>query len=335
MNESEIICLLAREINRDFLPKPALDFPIGDDCTIINNIKGGLCVSVDNLQEGIHFPSCAPLFFVAYRALMVCSSDLAAMGAQPYGFLLSLELPIKLATQEKLTSLASGLRLASLRVGMPLMGGNVIHSQSFGISLTVFGQGNNLLRRGCAMPGDVIYVSGYLGDGAAGLKYADNKPNTITVFQAGLRAAYFCPASRIDLGICLKGIASSCLDISDGLAKDIRHLLGNDPISTQEIKTCSRPHETCGAIIKLASLPLSYAIKKDNTLKEAQHLALFGGDDYELLFTVPSQNQDKLTSIIERFHITRIGEVIAAPDFVLLGDDNSKLPLDGGGYKHF
>ena len=343
MKESEIIHLLRSEVNRDFLPNKVDNLLIGDDCAIIDNLDMQLCMSVDTLLAGVHFPAEADPFLIGNRAVGACVSDLAAMGAQPYGFLLALQLPQKLANREYLLGLAAGIRIAALRIGMPLIGGNISRAASsssstelLGLSLTVLGaleKGESMLKRQGAMPGDSIYVSGYLGDGAAGLEYATKLPSQLTTAQATLRAAYFCPAPRIALGRRLKCVASSCMDISDGLATDIRNLLGGDRGGDEAEADISKKH--WGAIINAEQLPLSEAMIKDHSPDQAQKFALFGGDDYELLFTVTPGQQEKLAALAAEFNLTCIGEVSDAKDFILRQADNSSVALGKAGYQHF
>ena len=386
MKESEIIHLLRSEVNRDFLPSKVDNLLIGDDCAIIDNLDMQLCMSVDTLLADVHFPAEANPFLIGNRAVGACASDLAAMGAQPYGFLLALQLPQQLANREYLLGLAAGIRIAALRIGMPLIGGNISRSASspistsspisasspsssglLGLSLTVLGtsgKGESMLKRQGAMPGDSIYVSGYLGDGAAGLEYATKRQSQLTAAQAALRAAYFCPTPRIALGRRLKRIASSCMDISDGLATDIRNLLGGEneerrnkrgdtrgenqrggnqrgenKSETDVATDISKKH--WGAIINAAQLPLSDAMTKEHSQAQAQKFALFGGDDYELLFTVAPGQQEKLAALAAEFNLTCIGEVSEEKDFILMQADNSSVVLSkaGGegneGYQHF
>ena len=389
MKEPEIIHLLRSEVNRDFLPSKVDNLLIGDDCAIIDNLDMQLCMSVDTLLADVHFPAEAGPFLIGNRAVGTCASDLAAMGAQPYGFLLALQLPQQLANREYLQGLAAGMRIAALRIGMPLIGGNISRSASppsstplsvstplpistssptspgnstelLGLSLTVLGtseNGESMLKRQGAMPGDSIYVSGYLGDGAAGLEYATKLPSQLTASQAALRAAYFCPAPRIALGRRLKRVASSCMDISDGLATDIRNLLGGNEEgeNVRESKRgenkrgneggnyaaadISKKH--WGAIINAAQLPLSDAMIKEHSPAQAQKFALFGGDDYELLFTVAPGQQEKLAALAAEFNLTCIGKVSEEKDFILMQADNSSVALgkEGGegdeGYQHF
>ena len=391
MKESEIIHLLRSEVNRDFLPSKVDNLLIGDDCAIIDNLDMQLCMSVDTLLADVHFPAEANPFLIGNRAVGACASDLAAMGAQPYGFLLALQLPQQLANREYLLGLAAGIRIAALRIGMPLIGGNISRSASIpsstpppssasspisassssspgllGLSLTVLGtsgKGESMLKRQGAMPGDSIYVSGYLGDGAAGLEYATKRQSQLTAAQAALRAAYFCPTPRIALGRRLKRIASSCMDISDGLATDIRNLLGGEneegrnkrgdtrgenkrgenKSETDAATDISKKH--WGAIINAAQLPLSDAMTKEHSQAQAQKFALFGGDDYELLFTVAPRQQEKLAALVAEFNLTCIGEVSEEKDFILMQADNSAVVLGkaggkaGGegneGYQHF
>ena len=402
MKESEIIHLLRSEVNRDFLPSKVGNLLIGDDCAIIDNLEMQLCMSVDTLLADVHFPAEANPFLIGNRAVGACASDLAAMGAQPYGFLLALQLPQQLANREYLLGLAAGIRIAALRIGMPLIGGNISRASSIpsststpssasspisasspsspgllGLSLTVLGTSGkeeSMLKRQGAMPGDSIYVSGYLGDGAAGLEYATKRQSQLTAAQAALRAAYFCPTPRIALGRRLKRIASSCMDISDGLATDIRNLLGGENEEGRneegrneegrneeernkrgENKRGENKSETdvatdiskkrWGAIINAAQLPLSDAMTKEHSQAQAQKFALFGGDDYELLFTVAPRQQEKLAALAAEFNLTCIGEVSEEKDFILMQADNSSVVLGkvegkaGGegneGYQHF
>ena len=324
LNERDAIALLTEIVNRDALPSKSLLLSIGDDCACLKT-QDSLSISSDSFYAGTHFPADADPFLIGYRALSAAVSDLAAMGADPIGFLLSLGLPPAMRREQQLMRLAQGARLAALRCQMPLIGGNMAATEELSLNLTVLGkQTYSWLERGKAKPGDILFVSGVLGAATMGLRYAGKEPQQLDVTQAGLRAAYFCPRPRINLGRALVGLASACIDLSDGLASDLPNLLGRT--DHQEDKLGARLFMEK---LPIAAVPLPPA--------EARTLALTGGDDYELLFTAAKEKQSAILNLGAQLAlgITACGEITSNPAIVCVEEDGSEAPLNAEGYQHF
>jgi thiamine-monophosphate kinase len=264
---------------------------VGDDAAVLELPPGQqLVAAVDTLVAGRHFPPGSPPRSVGHRALAVNLSDLAAMGAEPRYTLLALTLPQ--ADDAWLQEFAGGFGALAQQYGVALIGGDTT-SGPLTISVTVLGTvlpGRALTRSG-ARPGDLVFVSGTPGDAAAGLPLADRPAP-----PAALRARFEYPTPRVALGRALAGVASACIDVSDGLAGDLGKL---------------GAASGCAIEIEPALLPLSDALRALHALPRAQELALTGGDDYELAFTVPAAAMD-LAEIARaaQTRITRIGLVV-------------------------
>ena len=310
-DEFAFIHLLRREIRRDSLGR--YDSLIGDDCALLPPSRHSL-ISVDACVEDVHFPANASPFLIGYRSLGAAISDLAAMGAVPAQFLCAISLPSRLWEREYLIQLGQGIRLASIRCGIELIGGNLTAAKTFSLTMTVIGHADKPLTRKASQLGDKIFVSGSLGDASGGLKFATKEPMELTVAEASLRAAYYCSLPPLALGQGLRELAHSCIDISDGLSSDIYHLL--TPL---------------GANLSLAQLPLSASLLSCFSYEEAVDLALGPSDDYELLFTAPAQSQEEIEQLAEDLgvRLSCIGEVVEG-DITIDGK-----PLRSEGYRHW
>lgn len=240
---------------------------VGDDAALLRVPPGQeLVVTTDSLVAGVHFPEGLDAEAVGHRSLAANLSDLAAMGATPAWVLLALTLPA--ADEHWLEGFSRGFFALANWYQVALVGGNVARGP-LNVTLTAQGfvpEGQALTRAG-ARVGDLVYVTGYPGEAAAGLRLlqekGDRKNPCVRHFTH--------PEPRIAAGQCLRGIASACIDVSDGLLADLRHLL--------EV----HGH---GAKIALERLPLSPELLKLHSKEAAWRLALTGGDDYELCFTV-------------------------------------------------
>ena len=288
--------------------------PIGDDCSVIKPPKDLLQVTtVDSLVDGNHFSS---LYFtpieIGRKVLRVNLSDLASMGAvPPYYAWLTFALPADI--DEKLVDgILDGFRDDCKRYNVSLAGGNITSSIEFSIHLTITGwvkKGFILSRKG-AKVGDSIFVSGTIG--ASSLAYQQ--------FKKGLRPDDYLlkrwanPSPKCELGIYLskKGIANSCIDISDGIFQDMAHIASESGV---------------GVVLNWDSLPIEPELKKTNP---TPHMIGFG-EDYELLFTVP-KNKIKL---LKRFssNVTEIGAVVEK-GFVVRDTENNEISVGGIGYSH-
>jgi thiamine-monophosphate kinase len=278
------------------------------------------CVSSDMLAEGRHFLSTVPPQRLGHKALAVNLSDLAACGAEPLAFTLALALPR--ADEAFLAGFAEGLWALADRHGIELVGGDTT-AGPLNICITVIGQlpaGQALLRSG-ARAGDELWVSGTLGDARAALECFRG---TLAVDAAAfeqLRRAMELPEPRVALGRQLRGIASSAIDVSDGLLGDLAHILGRSGV---------------GARINADALPRSVVLAGLAPALQLECL-LHGGDDYELLFSAaPAQRNAVLAAAREvGVPVTRIGHIEAGA--ALRVDDGSGRPLEfkAGGFDHF
>lgn len=305
-------------IRRYFLPlskagrNSAVIVSSGDDCAI-QRVGAGkdLVFSIDTLVEGVHFPAGYSPERLGWRSLAVAASDLAAMGAEPVCFTLAMTLPE--ADPEWLAAFSSGLSTAAARFGLDLVGGDITRGP-LTLSLQVHGTvpADGAIKRSGAKPGDLICVSGTLGNAGAALAILDlQAPGA---WQSELLSHYHNPQPRLALGCALRGKASAAVDISDGLVADLRHLLDASG---------------AGGEIDIECLPLSDALIAERA--DAKELALYAGDDYELCITLPEAAFEALSSDI-RNQITVIGRVHEGEGLVFKGE---KAPVRHRGYDHF
>lgn len=305
---------------------PGIQLGIGDDCALLTVPAGQqLAMSMDMLNEGIHFPVGAAAERIAHRALAVNLSDLAAMGATPAGFTLGLSLPN--ADPDWLAAFSRGLRDMAQCHACPLMGGDITGSADgrIGITIQVHGlisTGSALLRSG-ARPGDRVMVSGRLGNAAAALPMIQGQPgSTSEPDRIQLENSYFSPEPRLDLGRRLVGRASAAIDISDGLLADLRHIA-----RASAVRLC----------LRASDVPVSAVARRVAGHEHALRHALCGGDDYELAFTVPPAACDTVGLLAEELglQITEIGEVEAGEGVLCLDEQGSPLEMASAGYEHF
>lgn len=301
MNEFELI-------ERCFRPLAA-DFPgaleLADDAALLSPPPGHqLVVSADMLNEGVHFLGSEDPALIARKALRVNLSDLAAKGAEPWCYFLTLAIPAPL-DEVWITRFCEGLAEDQREFGIALLGGDTTSTiGKISISITALGHvpEGMMLRRSGGNPGDILCVSGTLGDAAEGLRLLreDTPPSDPLV------ARYLLPQPRTALGLQLRGLASAAMDISDGLAQDLRHLCRASSV---------------GAVVHAKSIPRAGA-----TLEQA----LGGGDDYEILFAVPPE---KIGSIPEG--CTRIGRLTEGEEVAVLDAVGVKIPVRLAGWQHF
>jgi thiamine-monophosphate kinase len=274
---------------------------LGDDCAV-QRIPADfdLVFSVDTMVEGVHFPDKYSPERLGWRALAAAASDLAAMGATPVCFTLALTLPE--IDEIWLAGFARGLSEASEAFGLVLAGGDTTRGP-LTLSLQVHGtvrRGSALVRSG-ARVGDFIFVSGTLGDAGAALDYLTEAQPTRDM--AFVLDRYHKPQPRLALGQLLSGVASSCIDISDGLKADLGHIL--DASGT-------------GASIDLSKLPLSHALRILKGSKAVGY-ALGAGDDYELCVTISPESWYRASESVKR-QLTMIGTVEEVPGVRLVGN---------------
>ncbi len=279
-----------------------------------------LVVAKDALVEGVHFLADDPADTVAGKLLRVNLSDLAAMGADPLAYLTVIARPAGLEDLW-LEGFANGLARDQERFGLHLVGGDTVATPGpLLLSLTILGlvpRGRALTRAG-AGPGELVCVSGTLGDAAMGLRILRGlaAPEDLAL---PLVERYRTPRPRLELGRALRGLASAAIDVSDGLLADLGHLLEASGV---------------GAEVEAERLPLSAAAR---ALPGARATALSGGDDYELLFTLPADRQVELAALADRLGLplTVIGRTRAEPGLTLLDARGRSLPIERTGWRHF
>ncbi len=293
---------------------------IGDDGAILEPPIGEqLVVVADTLVDGVHFPHDFPAADIAYRALAVNLSDLAAMGAVPYWATLALTIPE--ANETWLRAFADSLRHTLAQHGVALIGGDTTRGP-LTVTIQLIGgvpRGAALTRHG-AHPGDSIYVSGYLGDAAAGLGFLQRATARTQDVEA-LISKFRRPRPQVALGQALRGVASACIDISDGLLADLNH------VATRS---------GCGAEISDVQTVLSPALRRVTDADEAFRCALSGGDDYELCLCVPSVLAEKFADLsLAHPSIKKIGRMVATPGILVTDPAVNMKKIRITGYRHF
>lgn len=289
---------------------------IGDDGAILRPPRGvDLVVAVDTLVAEVHFGREVSAEDLGYKALAVNLSDLAAMGAEPAWTSLALTIPA--VDENWLEGFSRGfLKLAS-RYGVKLIGGDLTRGP-LAITVGIYGlvpRGAGLRRIG-ARPGDWIYVTGTLGDAALGLSILQGRSEAARAYRNELYARLHRPVPRVTEGMALRGQASSAIDLSDGLVADLEHLLQASRV---------------GATIDLDHLPLSPALQAVDDPVARLELALCGGDDYELCFTLPPHRTALPVSVSARC----IGRIEEQLGLRLLGPEGAPYVPRGTGYRHF
>jgi thiamine-monophosphate kinase len=318
LNEFEIIEKFFKEAYP--ASKGNLILGIGDDAAIINVSEDSeLVISTDTLVSGVHFFENALPEDIAYKALSVNLSDIAAMGALPRWISLSLTLPYN--NQDWIEKFSTSFNELAQQHSLTLIGGDLTKGP---LSITVQIQGvapkGKSLRRSGANSGDLIYVTGELGAAAYALNHIQDSRRYPNVSDSELQRLNR-PEARIKSGLELRDNATSCIDISDGLLADLGHILKASHV---------------GAEIKLSNLPVSDSLKNLNR-DDALELALTGGDDYELCFTLPKGLAesviDKLNSICP---VHLIGKITKdASKYIFLNDDNQPYQINSSAYRHF
>ena len=277
---------------------------IGDDCALLRPAPGmELAVSSDMLVEGRHFFADVDPAALGHKALAVNLSDLAACGAEPLAFTLALALPPERARDESwLAAFAGGLNALAAAHGCPLAGGDTT-AGPLNICITVLGQtpAGQALRRDGARAGDDLWVSGSLGQARLALLALRGEIALAPARLAAARQRLERPAPRLPLGRALRGIATSCIDLSDGLAGDVGHIL-----KASGVGAVMDASAVCGL---LAAAPAESGLAQD-----ALGLALTGGDDYELAFTAPPAARQSVLAAgrASATPVTRIGQITAA-----------------------
>jgi thiamine-monophosphate kinase len=294
---------------------------IGDDCALLQCPDDHVvAVSIDTLVEGIHFFKDVDPENLGYKSLAVGLSDLAAMGAEPAWFTLALTLPN--VDKKWLKGFSQGLANLAKKHNIQLVGGDTTKGPlTISIQVHGFVRSEQALRRDGAQAGDLIYVSGSLGDAGAGLRLkleTWNDEHLSTADKQYLIQRLEKPIPRVQLAHNLRNFASAAIDISDGLSSDLSHILKNSSV---------------GAVIDLTKLPLSPALQKIDS-EQAQDFVLNSGDDYELCFTIPADKQAMFESTVTEAY-TQIGIIEVESGLKIIDKDGQQQTITGSGYDHF
>lgn len=302
---------------------------VGDDCALLAPAPGmQLAVSSDMLVEGRHFFADVDPEALGHKALAVNLSDLAACGARPLAFTLALALPR--VDEAWLAGFSRGLLALADEHGCELVGGDTTQGP-LNICITVFGEvpaGRALLRSG-ARPGDDIYVSGTLGDARLALEALLGHITLPADVLARARQRLERPTPRVALGLALRGVASSAMDVSDGLLGDLSHILKASGTGAR-IDT----HVTSVLIAEEAN---KSSARGHFDLEMTRQCTLAGGDDYELAFTAPPDQRDAVAAAAHttRTPVTRIGTVLAQPGLQLVDAVGAPVPHRYASFNHF
>jgi thiamine-monophosphate kinase len=314
-----------------FFKRPARQaaLGIGDDCALLQPAPGTqMAISCDMLVEGRHFFADVDPVSLGHKALAVNLSDLAACGARPLAFTLALALPR--ANEEWLSAFARGLFALADAHRCELVGGDTTQGP-LNICITVFGEvpvasgrSQALLRSG-AQVGDDIWVSGTLGEARLALEALQGKIRLTPLVLQAVRPRLESPTPRVALGLALRGVASACIDLSDGLTGDLGHIL--------EMSACGATLDTSAAIGLLADAAAQAGLSPEQCLA----LVLGGGDDYELLFTAPPAARAAVQAAAQASAtpVTRIGRIETAPGLRLIDAQGQPVTGQFASFDHF
>jgi thiamine-monophosphate kinase len=294
---------------------------VGDDAALLQSPPGAqLVAAIDTLVEGVHFPLGSPPASIGHRVLAVNLSDLAAMGARPAWALLALTIPK--IDERWLEEFTGGFAALARSHDVALVGGNTT-SGPLSLTIQILGhvaKSTALLRSG-GRAGDRVFVSGTPGDAAAGLAIEQAKLTASSEAERYLRKRFLYPSPRLALGDCLRSYATACIDVSDGLLGDAGKLARASG---------------CGVELVFDDLPVSEELVIAVGERRARELALTGGEDYELCFTVPPAEIGRLRHNLppERWGYCCIGTLREVPGSVVTSGGNV-IEFSHSGYDHF
>ncbi len=313
--------LIARYFTRSHTINPNAALGVGDDCALLAPVPGmQLAISTDMLVEGRHFFPGASPFKLGHKCLAVNLSDLAAMGAEPLAFTLALSLPE--INEAWLKDFSAGMFALADAHGCELVGGDTTRGP-LTICITVFGQvpAGQALRRDAAQVGDDIWVSGSLGEARLALagRLTEMVMDTATIEASAVRMDQ--PNPRLALGLRLRNIAHAALDVSDGLAGDLGHILKASRV---------------GATLDADSLPVGPALQS-MPLEIRRQFALAGGDDYELCFTAPVSKRDSVlhAATAAGGAVTRIGRIEEQAGLRITDSSGNPISVPLQSFDHF
>jgi len=301
-------------------------FGLSDDAAVMQLSPGyELVITTDTLIEGVHFLTEDEPGSIAAKLMRVNLSDLAAMGARPIGYTLNIALPSAIGDQW-LEAFAAGLARDQTEFSVTLIGGDsVTTSGPITLTITAFGDVvcGEALRRSGAIAGDIVYVSGTVGDGAVGLSAATGGLESLSVQNRDyLRRRYTRPEPRVALGQKLRDVAHAVIDISDGFVADLNHIAECSDVSIE---------------IEAAKIPLSDAVRAalNNGVASMDHV-LIGGDDYELAISVPDSAKNDMASLAKSLglQLTEVGRVCQGFGVRVLDKNGADISPAKKGYVH-
>lgn len=299
-----------------------VDLGIGDDCALVSvpdNCQ--LAVTTDTLVCGVHFFEDIPPRALGHRVLAVNLSDLAAMGAEPTWVSLALTLPS--IDIEWLEAFTDGLHEIAEYYNVQIIGGDTTQGP---LTITVCAKGivpkGKALTRSGAKVGDWIYVTGPLGDAALAIESRKQGIAITAENKQAVEKRFYYPTPRVAAGQVLRGLATSAIDISDGLVADLGHILRKSNVN---------------ATVQVEKVPMSEAMKETLSEKERWPLVLSYGDDYELIFTVSDANRSNLEAKLKQYGVEAkcIGQILAGTGQLELTYRGEKFALPKRGYEHF
>jgi thiamine-monophosphate kinase len=349
VNEFAFINKLRQRVENSsaFIPHPSsLVRGIGDDAAVFKSLAGSdVVVTTDLLVEDVDFRrDTTRADLLGHKALAVSLSDVAAMGARPRWALLSLGVPEAIWNSEFLDSFYKGFFQLTTRYGVTLIGGDVSRTPDrIVIDSILIGEtpAAGAVFRSGAQPGDQIFVTGFLGDAAAGLRLlergarmpkqtlTDSPPQSFSQSSESQGLEYLLrrqlqPEPRVGWGLLLgeQQLATAMIDISDGLSSDLNQLCAESKV---------------GALINASVIPIDPLVTELSGRRalDPLMLALHGGEDFELLFTVPPSALAKLPTRVDGVALTRIGEIREASQGVLIAEGSRTWNLEPGGWQHF
>jgi thiamine-monophosphate kinase len=301
---------------------PSALLGVGDDAALLKVSDGNvLAVSCDMLVSGTHFFPDTDPFLLGHKTLAVNLSDMAAMGATPHWAMLAIALPN--ADEAWLEKFSAGFFALAQQYGVELVGGDTTRGP-LNLCVTIFGEvpAQQALRRSGAQLGDEVWVSGTLGDAALALAHLQGRIMLSADEYAACAPALHQPQPRIALGLALRGIANSAIDISDGLLADLGHILDASQLAAR---------------LDYPALPVSSVLRGRLQQPLGKQCALSGGDDYELCFTAPGARHAELLGIAARLKLplTCIGRIVAGLGCLVHYAAGDPLNVEASGYDHF
>ncbi len=317
-------------------PAPGALLGVGDDAALLRVSEGkALAVSTDMLVCGTHFLADADPYLLGHKTLAVNLSDLAAMGATPRWATLALALPN--VDENWLAQFSAGFFALADEHGVELVGGDTTRGP-LNLCVTIMGEvdAKLALRRSGAQVGDEIWVSGKLGDAALALAHLQGRIVLAQDEFAVCATALHRPQPRVALGLALCGIASSAIDISDGLLADLGHILDASKVGA-ELNFQAIPMSKTLRTLSSSPSPACGRGGRDSAGEGSllQRCVLAGGDDYELCFTAPALRHQDVLRISAAVPLTCIGNIVEGQDCTVRDATGNQIVLESGGYDHF